>query len=341
MRFGFLVTARCNAACSHCTTSCGPHATTALSRPKILALMDEAAALWRKHHVDGEELQFSISGGEPFLDFPLLLDIVAHGARLGAWVGCVTNGSWATSDLRAREKLGKLKAAGLRALAVSTSRFHREYVATTRVELALRIAGELGLHTTLKCATVKSDGASLRNWARSAGAKALEVFPVVPYLREGARLPEREYIRRRALPRGRCPAPTITIREDGTAYTCCMPGGFVDFLALGSVHDVPLERVYDRFYLQGKQQALRHKGPIHFARAVIAAGEGHRLRASYESACDLCAHVASDPTMAAVAERAAEKVADSQYRAAERRLVRQSRQSKGVSHEEEKAVVAP
>lgn len=329
MRFGFLITARCNAACTHCTTSCGPNESTALSQEKLISLMDEAAAIWRQRRFPGEALTFSISGGEPFLDFAQLNAVVAHGRDLGAVMSCVTNGFWAANDARAREKLLALKHAGLDGVAVSTSRFHQQFVKRERVDRALRVAHDLGLHTTLKCAITSGDQ-DIERWARQRQVDRLEVFPVVPYLRDGAGLPERDYIRQRGLPEGPCPYPTITVREDGRAYTCCMPGGFTPLLRLGNVHESPLEHVYRKFYLSGPQQVLRHRGPAHFARALIAQGHGERLRESYESVCDLCAHIAADPVMSAIAEGVASDFAREQSR----KVLQEIRSIRAVSNRE-------
>ena len=336
MRFGFLIAARCNAACTHCTTNSGPDKSAALPDGKILSLMEEAADIWERERAPGETLQFCISGGEPFLNFPRLLGSVAHGSRLGAVLTCVTNGFWASSDERARARLAPLKQAGLSMLAVSTSQFHQRYIRVERVQRALDIAKEVGMKTALKCALTASEqkqSGGLAQWAKSRDVDRLEVFPVMPYVREGAMLPEAEYVRAEGLPEGRCPATMLTVREDGTAYTCCMPGAFTDFHALGNVFETGLDQIYDRFYLNGTQQTLRHRGPIHFAQAIVAAGQGDRLRKSYAGVCDLCAHIASDPCLAEIAERSAQKFARAQFRAAIRKLgLRALRRYFGLTH---------
>jgi MoaA/NifB/PqqE/SkfB family radical SAM enzyme len=266
--------------------------------------MKEAAAI-----KDGVRLQFSITGGEPFLDFPLLLEIVAFGAKLGAGMSCVSNAYWATSDSKARALLGELKSAGLYALGVSTSRFHQQFIKRERVERALQLAKEFGLWTMLKCPLTSADvheEPSLLAWARAAGAHALEAFPVLPYLRKGAALPDRDYLRKPGIPEGVCPAPVVTIREDGKAYTCCTPGGFEEFLSLGNVFEHSLEGTYRLFHLQGRQRILRFHGPAFFAKALVEKGKGHRLRSAYASVCDLCSHIASDPEMAAAATETAQ-----------------------------------
>lgn len=317
MRFGFMVTGRCNASCTHCAVSSGPERAAALPTDKILSLMDEGAAIWKRERAPDEPLQFGISGGEPFLDFAQLLEIVAHGSHHGARMTCVTNGSWAASDEKARERLTALKQAGLSMLAVSTSRFHQRFVKIDRVERALRIAREVGLRIALKCVVSASEAGGvggIEEWARAQKVDKLELIPLAPSIRHGAALPEGEYVRHAGLPEGRCPSPMITVQEEGRAYTCCIPGSFNDLLALGNVFETGLERIFERFYLNGTQQVLRHRGPGHFARAIIAQGQGHRLRDRYEGVCDLCTHIASDPQMAAIAEREGRAFARAQYR---------------------------
>lgn len=327
MRFGFLITSRCNASCRHCTVDSGPYRSECLSAEQVTGLMDEAAAIWQRERSPDEELHFSISGGEPFLDFTKLHRIVMHGAGLGAVVACVTNGYWASSDQAARTRLAKLKECGLSLLAVSTSSFHQDFVRRERVERALSVATSLGLRTALKCATTSGDtgeSGALVRWAEGTKVDQREVFPVLPYLRPGVALNESQYIRNQQLPSGGCPAATLTVREDGRAYTCCMPGAFTEFHALGNALEEGLGPVYRRFYLNGVQQALRDLGPAHFAKAVQRAGRGRRLRDGYEGVCDLCAHIGSDPVMAAIALRSAQAHATRQMVVAAWALVRRA-----------------
>lgn len=304
MKMALMFSARCNASCGHCSTSCGPHRTESLSRSKIFSLMGEAAALSQ-----GEPLKIGLTGGEPFLDFALLRDIVAHGKRLGAEMGCVTNAYWATSDEKARSLLSQLQDAGLLVLSVSSSRFHEEFVDARRVERALGAARDIGLQCELKGIRAHSDvddEARIRAWAKSAGADRVEVFPVLPHLRSGEVLEDSEYTRSPGLPAGPCPGTLTTVGWDGEAYMCATPGAFTRYFSLGNVGQVDLARTQERLYLGGKQQILREHGPIHFAREIQARGLGQHLRDSYTSVCELCTHIAADPVMAQVADEAAD-----------------------------------
>jgi pyruvate-formate lyase-activating enzyme len=303
VQVGLLITQRCNAACTHCATSCGPDKTAALSRANVFRIMEEASAL-----AAGRALTFCISGGEPFLDFAHLRNIVAHGRSLGGECTCVTNGYWATTDDKARILLTELRAHGLVRIAVSTSRFHQRFVKLARVQRALRMAVEVGLGAVLKVAATPQERAQverLQAWAVDTGLAGVEVIALMPYLREGQQLPAGDFALQPGLPAGPCPAPSLTVREDGTAYSCCSPAGFTDSLSLGNAVDEGFEAPFLRFLLNGRQRVLREGGPAAFADAIRRRGLGHLLRERYAGVCDLCAHIASDPTLDAVAAQVA------------------------------------
>jgi hypothetical protein len=300
MQTALVLTTRCNATCTHCVTSCGPHRTDALAQHDIMRLMNEAAEI-----MDGEPLRFSITGGEPFLDFDLLRDVVAHAGRLRAWISVTTNGYWARSEDAAASKLAALHAAGLCGVAVSVSRFHQSFVPLSRVRRVLEVAARLGLSTALKGAVTTVDlepGNSLDTWKDQLDADTVEIFPVFPFIREGATLPESEFYRETGLPGQQCPNEIVCIEPSGSAVSCCGPGSATRFLTIGNVHRDSLSTINSRFKAAGKQRILREKGPIAFAKGAIAAGLGHLLRSEYAGPCDLCMHVGSDPRLRRVAE---------------------------------------
>jgi MoaA/NifB/PqqE/SkfB family radical SAM enzyme len=303
MQLVMVVTARCNASCEHCSTSCGPKRQEHLSREMLERLIDEAAALSK-----GEPLEISITGGEPFLDFPLLKHVVQYGRARGATMSCVSNGYWATSPARADDLLRQLKDSGLAILAISTSKFHQRFVSRTRVDRALDAARRIGVETVLKYVRTSDDADvdAICASGDSAGADRTEVIPLMPTLRDDARLADGAYAREPGIPAGTCPGAIVSVREDGNAYPCCTPGGFNGFFRLGNVADASLREIQERFYLSPKLQVLRAHGPAFFAKAIRERGLQERLRPAYAGVCDLCTHIASDPQMAAVAEQASQ-----------------------------------
>lgn len=302
MNLLIILLARCNAACHHCSENYGPHRAEALSKPDIFRLMEEAAAI-----DDGTPLEFDLTGGELFVNFKLLLEVVERGAMLGAKVSCVTNAYWARNLEVTTEKLSQLKRAGLSSLAVSVSRFHQRYIPLTHARRVLEIAGQLGLSTELKGAVTLSDlgpNGALEEWKRALDASMINIFPVLPQLRNGAELPEDEYYRQPGLPPQRCPGAALRIDFNGVATSCCAPGANESFLEVGNAHSMPLADIYRNFRENKCQRILRDYGPIYFARAAIVAGQGQRLRSGYAGPCDLCLHVRRDPELRSIAENA-------------------------------------
>jgi MoaA/NifB/PqqE/SkfB family radical SAM enzyme len=300
MEIALVLTWKCNASCGHCSTSCGPYRPESLHKEEILRLMSEAALI-----DDGEPLYFHLTGGEPFLNFDLLLETVRHGASLQGEVSCVTNAYWAKSAEVARQKLGALREAGLTALAVSISRFHQRYVPLRYVRLALEAAASVGLSTELKGAVTTSDlqpGGLRDQWKSQLDADEINIFPVVPYLRSGVTLPEEEYYREPGLPPQVCPEEILCVEPDGAAMSCCGQAPSTLFLKLGNIRENSLDTLHQRFNEAGRQRILRERGPIAFAQAAIAAGLGHRLREGYAGPCDLCVHIGADPELRKIAD---------------------------------------
>jgi hypothetical protein len=84
------------------------------------------------------------AGGEPTLLGQDLLDAIAYADTQGILTRLVTNGYWAVSEARAREKLIELREAGLAELNVSADDYHLPYVPFERVEHAWRASKGLG-----------------------------------------------------------------------------------------------------------------------------------------------------------------------------------------------------
>jgi MoaA/NifB/PqqE/SkfB family radical SAM enzyme len=220
----------------------------------------------------------------------------------------MTNAFWARNDDISLRKLKLLKDAGLTSIGVSISRFHEQFVPSHRVERALRIASQLGISTELKAAITLHDlkpHGEFSRWQKTLHAEWLNVFPVLPYLRDGEVLPDMEYYRETGLPVHKCPGDEICVDFNGVARSCCSLGTENTFLAVGNTRETSLRDIHGRFERGGKQRILRQEGPIAFARAAIVAGLGDRLRDAYAGPCDLCMHIRADTQLRSIAEQMA------------------------------------
>jgi organic radical activating enzyme len=157
---GLLLTYKCNAACEFCYYNCSP-------KQNGLMPVDMAINAWQSlKELAGNSAKIHITGGEPFLYWDRLVEILQEAKRqnLGPVDMIETNGFWAadpatarrlrtscghsgtyaeTSEKIAVERLKLLDDLGMRRLKISCDPFHQEYVDIGPVKRLADIAGEL------------------------------------------------------------------------------------------------------------------------------------------------------------------------------------------------------
>jgi hypothetical protein len=93
----------------------------------------------------GDSARIHITGGEPFLYWDRLVEILQEGKRqeLGPLDMVETNGFWAADEGIIKERLKILDELGMLRLKISTDPFHQEYVDIEPVRRLARIAAEV------------------------------------------------------------------------------------------------------------------------------------------------------------------------------------------------------
>lgn len=146
---GILLSYKCNLKCRHCMYACSPRwrgdwipEEDAL---KVLSQLAEGVkGRYPNAEVVGINYGFHFTGGEPFLNFDLLLELVEASSMLGLPSTFVeTNCFWCRSDDAARGKMEELREAGLKGILVSVNPFIVESVPFERIERAVRIGVEV------------------------------------------------------------------------------------------------------------------------------------------------------------------------------------------------------
>jgi hypothetical protein len=130
---GLLLTYKCNCTCEFCYYNCSPDKGGLMS-------VETAISAWHSlRTLAGEAAKVHITGGEAFLYWERLQEILEHARRekLGKVDLIETNGFWATSDKIIRQRLERLDELGLHRFKISTDPFHQEYI---DAELVRRLA---------------------------------------------------------------------------------------------------------------------------------------------------------------------------------------------------------
>jgi hypothetical protein len=143
---GLMLTYKCSAACRHCMYACSPKwkADWITEEDLERGLAQLAGKIqpspWGAQAI-GLNHGLHFTGGEPFLNLKLLVRAVEMAEELGIPSTFVeTNCSWCGTDETTREKLERLKEAGLKGIMISVNPFYAEYVPFERTERCIRVS---------------------------------------------------------------------------------------------------------------------------------------------------------------------------------------------------------
>jgi len=146
---GLMLSYKCSAACRHCMYACSPSwEADWISEADLEKGLSQLSGRiqpgpWGARTTSlNHGLHFS--GGEPFLNFGLLLRAVETADELGIPSLFVeTNCFWCRGDEETRERLRLLQQAGLKGILISVNPFYAEYVPFERTERCIRISSEI------------------------------------------------------------------------------------------------------------------------------------------------------------------------------------------------------
>lgn len=165
----------CNASCSMCCFECTPQSDDVLDISRVKEYIAESASI-------DEIKTISFTGGEPFLKYKSLVELVKYASYHSKRVTTISNGFWATSYDKAIKRLAELQASGLNHISISHDFYHKKYVKTEYVANLLRAASSLGVSSTLAMVKMKNQdiGAIVDELGNSLYATTLEILPCLP-----------------------------------------------------------------------------------------------------------------------------------------------------------------
>ncbi len=146
---GLMLSYKCSAECRHCMYACSPKwQGDWILEVDLEELLSLLAGRIRPSPWGAETMSLNhglhFTGGEPFLNFPLLVKAVEMAEELRIPSTFVeTNCFWCKSDDVTREKLMRLREAGLKGILISVNPFYAEYVPFERTERCIRVSQEV------------------------------------------------------------------------------------------------------------------------------------------------------------------------------------------------------
>lgn len=141
-----VMTNKCNISCRHCGFSAGPDNKLVMPLAKAKEYLQEISKHPRAKLI-------SYTGGEPFLFYHYLTELMSFASKLELHGEIVTNSFWATNFDETKEKLSILKDLGAVNFVTSLDDFHAEFIKPENIKNAVLTACELGYHVTVKTTT--------------------------------------------------------------------------------------------------------------------------------------------------------------------------------------------
>jgi len=147
---GILLSYKCTSKCKHCMYACSPKwKADWINRDDAEKILAQFGRAFKKAHPlifdrVGINLGLHFTGGEPFLNYRLLLELVKMARRLDIPSTFVeTNCFWSIDDETTEEKLAGLRDAGLRGILISVNPFILEHVPFERTRRAIGVSREI------------------------------------------------------------------------------------------------------------------------------------------------------------------------------------------------------
>lgn len=242
----------CNLACRHCIVSSAPGLKPKLPLEKSKEIMREAS-------LSGYQ-ELVLTGGEPFLLYGMLRDLIEEAKRLGQKASVTSNAFWANSVDEAERKLLPLKQAGLDKIHLSYDRPHQEEgIPFAYIENAMEAAKRVGLPFAVWLVFLRDD-AEVFDLKGRLESEGIEVrFSGVIAMGRGRSLAAEEVPRYDAacLGHGCATFGFLVITPRGDVYACCNSAPEASRenpLSLGNVFEMPFREI-----LHKKNKLLLHE----------------------------------------------------------------------------------
>lgn len=258
---GFTLHRKCNAACSICCFESGPNCMEKLDVKRIKEYINES-----KDIPDIKSIAFT--GGEAFLEYETLVELIKQSHLAGKEVSIATNGFWANDYSETYKKLEYLKKCGLSFLSLSYDNYHSKFVDAQNIRNILSVCTKLDIPTSL--AIVKLKNENVGNIIDELGdyiyTAAIKVGPCLPVGRAKKTFSKDEYVYSIDTCTARCAyGANMVVNYDGTIYPCCSQVIVNTGLGIGNFKDLSLREAISKLKNNALLYFLRNRDMTFFA----------------------------------------------------------------------------
>ncbi|HBC91454.1 MAG TPA: hypothetical protein DCZ10_00730 [Pelotomaculum sp.] len=304
--FTIFLSWKCNFTCLHCGFSCGPCRNEKMSPEKAMEYITEASR-------DQNLKMVAYSGGEPFLFYDEVVELMSYSFRKKLKAGIVTNCFWADSYDTAYHRLYKLKKLGLEEIITSVDEYHLHYVRAENIRnvinaaIKLQIRAGVNLLMTRKSRITKENVHEILGIPKDDledGNKAWlrESSPVLSG-RAKQHLPPEDLISysEAELLNNPCyfAVRNAVVTPDGSMYACCGFGGATEngpssITYGGNLNEMSFDEIYQKLKNNLLLNMIVYHGPYVLLKIAEQYDSSIKFRKKYVSNCDVCEEISSN-----------------------------------------------
>ena len=237
-----------------------------------------------------------ILGGEPFLYYKDLRDIVRCASQLGFRTEVVTNGFWATTEESTRRQVGDLLDVGLDELTLTVDTYHLRHVSVANIQRAITEIRRRGREVNIIYRVARADALDtelIRLPAVNSGITAITVVPWVPLGHRGPDIDQRFVCRPLGNSSPGCKNLFRFVVLPGGDVAPCVVGGFRGLHRVGNLNETPAAEILTRIQTDPLLTYLYDQGPNQLT-SFLASRDGTDELQVNASTCHLCYKVFSD-----------------------------------------------
>ena len=300
---------KCNFSCEHCGFLCGPDRGEKMDIISAKRCIEEAS-------VDSSLKMVAYSGGEPFLYFQQMKELMQFSFERGLRAGVVTNCYWAQSYSIAYKYLSELRELGLDEIITSVDDYHLEYVNASHIKNVIEAALALGIMVGINILFTLDSKVRQNNlheilhipkeiiedskliWTRESSpiraGRAKELFKddrLKDYGQNELLNNPCEYVIKNSV-----------VSPKGSVYACCGFGGAdgngpCEMFYGGNIEDISINQIHNRFKRNLLLNIISVRGPYILLLMVKEKYPEIEFRERYVSNCDVCEELFSNSAL--------------------------------------------
>ncbi|MGN4865158.1 radical SAM/SPASM domain-containing protein [Bacillus cereus group sp. MYBK132-2] len=247
----FQITWDCDAKCAHCFQE---HVNYNLSIEKTIELIKFMFSRYKLTHIN-------FTGGEPFLRYDFLKEVMQFNNRLKLKSRVITNCKWCESEELIYERIEELTANGLDLVTVSYDYFHSRYIPLDNIIRFIKVCNEIGLdvvlYSSLSTATEQKTRALIKKLKSKTNFEVLYRWVIPP---GKSKLKTMNTKKIEDLPNCCSIQNIYTIWPNGEVLTCCSVGTSKK-LSVGNLNDDSFEDLLNRRCNNDIYKIIEHEGP--------------------------------------------------------------------------------